>query len=143
MKLSNRRDFLQTVPFAAAAVLAACGGKPPEQAAAPAPAPESAPAPEPAPPPVEAAPAAEAAAVDPASLPLLDEGEATAKALGYSADATKVDASKFPTWAAGNVCGGCTLYSGAAGAATGPCSLFPGKQVSATGWCSGFIKKPA
>jgi hypothetical protein len=48
-----------------------------------------------------------------------------------------------PTWVAGNVCAGCTLYSGAAGAASGPCSLFPGKQVMATGWCSGFIKKPA
>ena len=143
MKLSNRRDFLQTVPFAAAAVLAACGGKPPEQPAAPAPAPAPEPAPAPAP---EAAapPAAEAAPpADAAPLPMLDEGEATAKALGYAADATKVDATKFPTWAAGNVCSGCTLYSGAAGAASGPCSLFPGKQVSAAGWCSGFIKKPA
>jgi hypothetical protein len=140
--MKTRRDFVQAVPFAAAAVLAACGGKPPEPTAAPAPAPEPAPTPAPeaaASPPAEAA----APAADAASLPMLDPGEATAKALGYVTDATTVDASKWPTWVAGNVCSGCTLYSGAAGAASGPCSLFPGKQVMATGWCSGFIKKPA
>jgi hypothetical protein len=140
--MKTRRDFVQAVPFAAAAVLAACGGKPPEPTAAPAPAPEPAPAPAPAPAPEAAAPAA-AAPADAASMPMLDPGEATAKALGYVPDSTTVDASKWPTHVAGNVCSGCTLYSGAPGAASGPCSLFPGKQVMATGWCSGFIKKPA
>lgn len=141
--MKNRRDFIQAVPFAAAAVLAACGGKPPEQPAAPAPAPEPAPAPAPeaaAPPPAD--PMA-AAPVDPSTYPLLEETEATAQALGYKADSTTVDASKFPTHVAGNMCSGCSLYSGAAGAPTGPCSLFPQKQVSANGWCSGFIKKQA
>jgi hypothetical protein len=140
--MKSRRKFIQAVPFAAAAVLAACGGKPPEPTAAPAPAPAPEPAPT-APPPVEPVAMEPAAAVDPSSLPVLDPEEVTAKALGYVTDATTVDASKWPTWVAGNVCSGCTLYSGVAGAATGPCSLFPGKQVSAIGWCSGFIKKPA
>jgi hypothetical protein len=74
---------------------------------------------------------------------MLDPSEVTAMALGYVTDSATVEAAKWPTWVAGNMCSGCTLFSGAAGAATGPCSLFPGKQVSATGWCSGFIKKPA
>lgn len=88
-------------------------------------------------------PPAETAAADAGELPMLDEGEATAKALGYAADATTVDPAKWPTFVAGNVCSGCTLYTGAPGAASGPCSLFPGRQVAAAGWCTGFIKKPA
>lgn len=132
--MKNRREIIQLMPFAAAAVLAACGGKPADTAGSPTPAP--APAAEP-----PAAPAP--AAVDPAALPMLDEGDPVAAALGYVADAARVDTAKHGNFVAGSLCSNCNLYSGAAGAAAGPCSLFPGKSVSAAGWCASYVKKPA
>lgn len=69
------------------------------------------------------------------------ETDAQATALGYKANATKVDTKKFPTYAAGKNCGGCALYQGKAGAALGGCALFAGKQVAAAGWCSAWSKK--
>lgn len=69
------------------------------------------------------------------------ESDAQATALGYKADATKVDKTKQPKYAAGQVCGSCALFQGAAGAAAGGCPLFAGKQVSSKGWCSAWAKK--
>lgn len=76
-----------------------------------------------------------------ADLPLLDEKDATAAALGYVADATKANKAKYATYAAGQACGTCALYQGKAGDKSGPCPLFAGKQVSAKSWCSAFAKK--
>jgi hypothetical protein len=78
-----------------------------------------------------------------ANAPVLSETDPQAVALGYKADASKVDAAKYPTHVAGAVCGGCNFFQGKAGAAQGPCQLFAGKQVSAKGWCSGYAKKAA
>jgi len=64
-----------------------------------------------------------------------------ASALGYKADASKVDKAKFPKFAAGQACSNCALFQGAAGAAAGGCPLYAGKQVSAKGWCSAYAKK--
>jgi High potential iron-sulfur protein len=75
--------------------------------------------------------------------PMVDEADATAKALGYVADATKADKKKFAQYAAGQSCATCQLYQGAAKDASGPCSLFPNKQVTAKGWCSAWVKKAA
>ena len=72
---------------------------------------------------------------------MLSESDAQATALGYKADAGKVDKAKFPKYAAGQICSGCALYQGAASAANGGCALFPGKQVAGKGWCSGWSKK--
>jgi hypothetical protein len=69
------------------------------------------------------------------------ETDAQATALGYKADATKVDKAKQPKYAAGQQCSTCALYQGAAGSAAGGCPLFAGKQVSAKGWCSAWAKK--
>ena len=69
------------------------------------------------------------------------ETDAQAAALGYKADATKVDKTKFPKYAAGQNCSSCTLYQGKAGAASGACPIFAGKQVSAKGWCNSYVKK--
>jgi hypothetical protein len=69
------------------------------------------------------------------------ETDAQAAALGYKADATKVDKVKFPKYAAGQACSSCALYAGKAGDATGPCPLFAGKVVSSKGWCSAYAKK--
>jgi hypothetical protein len=71
----------------------------------------------------------------------LVETDAQATALGYKADATKVDKTKQNKYAAGQVCGNCALFQGAASAALGGCPLFAGKQVASKGWCSAWAKK--
>jgi High potential iron-sulfur protein len=75
-----------------------------------------------------------------ADLPMLDEKDPQAAALGYVADASKVDKAKYKTYAAGQNCAGCQLYLGKADP-KGACPLFAGKQVTAKGWCSAFAKK--
>ena len=64
-----------------------------------------------------------------------------AAALGYVADASKVDKAKYAKYAAGQKCENCALYQGKPGSAAGGCSLFAGKQVAAAGWCSAYAKK--
>ena len=76
-----------------------------------------------------------------AAAPSVDEKDPQAAALGYVADAAKADKTKFPKYAAGQVCGGCQLYQGKATDPAGPCALFAGKQVSSKGWCSAYVKK--
>jgi hypothetical protein len=71
----------------------------------------------------------------------LEETDPTAVALGYKHDATKVDAKKFPTYVAGHVCSGCSLFQGKPTDAWAPCAIFAGKQVNAKGWCSAWAKK--
>ena len=72
--------------------------------------------------------------------PMLEESNAQAVALGYKADATKVDTAKFAKYKAGQHCGNCQLYT-AKGADSGACSVFPGKLVAAAGWCNLWVKK--
>ena len=74
-----------------------------------------------------------------AQAALVSEKDPTAVALGYSADATKVDAKKHPNWKAGNICGNCQFYQGKE--AWGVCPLLGGKQVAAKGWCTAWAKK--
>ena len=71
----------------------------------------------------------------------LDEKDPQAQALGYVADASRVDARKNSKYAPGQNCAGCTLYQGKAGDAAGGCPLYPGKHVSAKGWCTAWVKK--
>jgi hypothetical protein len=75
------------------------------------------------------------------ALALVDEKDAQAVALGYLSDATRVDAKKYPKFAAGQHCASCALYQGKAGDKAGGCPLFAGKQVASTGWCSAWAKK--
>jgi hypothetical protein len=72
---------------------------------------------------------------------MVAESDAQAAALGYKADATKVDKTKQAKYAAGQACANCALFQAAASAAAGGCPLFAGKQVSAQGWCSAYAKK--
>ena len=72
---------------------------------------------------------------------MVAENDVQAAALGYKADATKVDKSKQAKYAAGQVCSNCALFQGKAGAVAGACPLFAGKQVAAKGWCSAWAKK--
>ncbi len=80
------------------------------------------------------------AAAGTASAAMVDENDAQAKALGYVADAARVDKAKFKQFAAGQNCGNCALYQGGT-APAGKCALFPGKDVAAKGWCSAYAKK--
>lgn len=154
-----RRKFLKLVSSGALAVpvmgLTACGGgdsgssapaaarpeptPPPApaaepQMAAPEPAPEPAPAAEPV---AEAAPTETPAAED---MPILSPSDPQASALGYTDDASTVDAAKYPQYAEGRACANCALYT-AEGEPLGPCSIFPGKRVNANGWCSVYAPK--
>ncbi|RKP58542.1 high-potential iron-sulfur protein [Pararobbsia silviterrae] len=77
-----------------------------------------------------------ASAADPVA-----ESDPTAQALGYKADGSKVDKTKFARYTPDQKCGNCALYQGAAGSASGPCPMFGGKLVSANGWCNAYSKK--
>ncbi|PXW99333.1 high potential iron-sulfur protein [Sphaerotilus hippei] len=72
---------------------------------------------------------------------LVDEKDAQAVALGYVAEARRVDARKYPKFAAGQNCTSCALYQGKAGDKAGGCPLFAGRQVAGAGWCSAWAKK--
>ena len=135
--MTTRRRFIEIVPLAGVAMLAACSDKAPPPAPAPAPAPVAAPSPSasPSPAPAAAPVAANAAPVDPT--------EPTAVALGYVNDAAQADSAKFKTYTAGQLCSNCALFGGKAGDASGACPLFAGRAVSAKGWCSGYAKKAA
>ncbi|HWJ36613.1 MAG TPA: high-potential iron-sulfur protein [Steroidobacteraceae bacterium] len=77
-----------------------------------------------------------------AGLPPLDPSDATAKALGYVADGTKVIASENPTYKPGQKCSTCAQYQGKASDATAACTIFTGHSVPAAGWCKVWAQKP-
>jgi len=72
---------------------------------------------------------------------MLSEKDPQAVALGYVADASRVDTKKFPKFAAGQACSNCALYQGKATDAAAGCPLFAGRQVAGKGWCSAWVKK--
>lgn len=69
----------------------------------------------------------------------IEESDATAKALSYVHDASTVDKSKHPRFAAGQNCAGCAQYKANDADGWGGCAIFPGKLVADGGWCAGFI----
>lgn len=71
----------------------------------------------------------------------LSETDPAAAALGYKANATKVDTKKFPAYVSGHICSGCQLYAGKPTDAAAPCAIFAGKLVSGKGWCAAWAKK--
>jgi hypothetical protein len=76
-----------------------------------------------------------------ADLPMVDEKDPTAAALGYVPDSSKANQAKYPNHTPAQQCNNCQLFQGKAGAASGPCPLYAGKQVSSKGWCSAYAKK--
>ena len=72
---------------------------------------------------------------------LVDEKDAQAAALGYVADAKRVDVKKYSKFVAGQNCANCALYQGKASDKAAGCPLFAGKQVAGPGWCSAWAKK--
>lgn len=77
-----------------------------------------------------------------AGLPPLDPKDPTAQALGYTSDATKVDAKANTTYKPNQKCSTCAQFQGKAGDASGGCNIFAGKSVSAGGWCKVWAQKP-
>jgi len=76
-------------------------------------------------------------------VPMLSETDKQAVALGYVAEAIRVNKARFPKYVAGQRCAACQLYQGEPTADIAPCSLFGGRQVPGPGWCSGFVARPA
>lgn len=74
---------------------------------------------------------------------MLSETDKQAMALGYVAEATRVNKARFPKYVAGQRCAACQLYQGEPTADVAPCSLFGGRQVPGPGWCSAFVARPA
>lgn len=74
------------------------------------------------------------------NMPQVDENGAQASGLAYRHDATTVDTSNQPRYAAGQQCSNCVLFQGGS-AEWGGCPLFVGQQVKATGWCSAYSAK--
>ena len=72
---------------------------------------------------------------------LLDEKDAQAVALGYVADAKRVDVKKYTKFAAGQNCISCALYQGKPADKAGGCPLLGATQVGGAGWCSAWAKK--
>ena len=72
---------------------------------------------------------------------LVKEDDATTVALGYVADAARIDVKKQPVYVPGSSCSGCALFQGKAGDPSAVCLIFGGKQVAAKGWCTGWSKK--
>lgn len=75
-----------------------------------------------------------------AAAPVLDEKDPQAVALGYVADAARVNKAKFPGHKPEQMCGNCALYS-KPGAPMAPCPIFANKQVATKGWCSAWAKR--
>lgn len=71
----------------------------------------------------------------------LDESDPLAMSLGYKHDASKVDAKKYPAFAAGRDCANCQLYQAKPTDPWGPCAAVGGKLVNGKGWCVVWAKK--
>jgi hypothetical protein len=76
-----------------------------------------------------------------AAAPTLSESDPAAAALGYKADASKVDVKKYPAYVSGRQCNGCQLYGGKPTDPMAACGIFSGKLVNAKGWCAAWAKK--
>jgi len=72
---------------------------------------------------------------------LVDEKDVQAAALGYVADAKRVDVPKSPKFATGQNCNNFARYQGKAADKAGGCPLFGGKLVAGAGWSSAWAKK--
>ena len=88
-----------------------------------------------------AALAAVAARTASAQAAKLEESDRAAVALGYKHDAAKVDAARYPTFAAGRNCANCQLFQAKVGEGWGACGAVGGKLVNAKGWCVAWVKK--
>lgn len=73
-------------------------------------------------------------AAEPGERTLLQETEPSAKAIGYIANAAKVDVQANPGYKRGQSCTTCAFVELTSARQRG-CSLVPGRLVMAVGWC--------
>ncbi len=82
---------------------------------------------------------------------MVSEKDPTAKALGFTLDASKVDLKKWPKRAgaegAKQFCWNCALYQAKDAKdpkkdATAACLILAGKKVKATSWCNSWALNP-
>ena len=76
-----------------------------------------------------------------ADLPHLNADDPTAKALGFTTDASKIDPKKETAFKAGSHCGSCALFTAPASGDWGACGAFSGKAVNQGGWCRAYAAK--
>lgn len=76
-----------------------------------------------------------------AALPLVNPSDPQAQALGYVAQASQADKSRFPKYTAGQSCASCSLYGGPPTQPQAPCPLFAGRNVAAPAWCSAWVAR--
>jgi hypothetical protein len=72
---------------------------------------------------------------------LVPETDPTAQALGYKADAARVDKAKFAKYQPGQHCAICQFYQGKPADAAAACTMFGNRPVAGPGWCSAYMKK--
>jgi hypothetical protein len=65
---------------------------------------------------------------------LLTAEEPAGKAIGYVANAARVDPAEFPSYRRGQSCATCVLVEIGTGRTRG-CYIVPGRLVLATAWC--------
>lgn len=71
----------------------------------------------------------------------LSETDAIASALGYKADGSQVDKTKFPRKEPSMSCLNCVQYSAIDGS-WGNCKIFTQGVVASAGWCNSWVEKP-
>lgn len=80
----------------------------------------------------------------PAGQVALSESDPVAVALGYKADGSTVDGTKFPRKAtpegANMTCANCAQYTALNGG-WGKCNIFAQGAVAAKGWCNSWVQK--
>jgi hypothetical protein len=77
-----------------------------------------------------------------APVPALTPADPAAGALGYTDNASSIDAKANPTYKVDQTCANCGQFRDNASDTRGACNVFPGKSVAAKGWCKVWAKRP-
>jgi hypothetical protein len=74
--------------------------------------------------------------------PQLSPNDPAAKTIGYTEDASKVDAKKEPLFKPNSRCTNCTFFQSAqAKGDFAPCTIFANQMVVGKGWCRAWSAK--
>ena len=74
--------------------------------------------------------------------PQLSPNDPAAKTIGYTEDASKVDAKKDPLFKPNSRCANCTFFQSAqAKGENAPCTIFANQMVVGKGWCRAWSAK--
>ncbi len=74
--------------------------------------------------------------------PRLSPDNPAAKTIGYTEDASKVDAKKEPLFKPNSRCANCTFFQTAqAKGENAPCTIFANQMVVGKGWCRAWSAK--